>query len=84
MSSARSLADSYRSRRSFARHCIVIQSRSPNGVFEDGRLIEHGSHAELLARGGSYARLHAQQFADQGLLEGGEAAPAQEDLRARA
>ncbi len=52
-------------------------------VIEDGRVIEHGSHPELLARGGSYARYHAQQFADRGRLDGNEAAPAQ-DLRARA
>jgi subfamily B ATP-binding cassette protein MsbA len=27
-----------------------------------GRIVEQGSHAELLARGGLYARLHAMQF----------------------
>ncbi len=31
-------------------------------VLEQGRLAESGSHAELLARGGLYARLHALQF----------------------
>jgi ATP-binding cassette, subfamily B, bacterial MsbA len=31
-------------------------------VLEAGRVIEHGSHAELIARGGLYARLHALQF----------------------
>jgi subfamily B ATP-binding cassette protein MsbA len=31
-------------------------------ALEGGRVIEHGSHAELLARGGLYARLHALQF----------------------
>ena len=34
-------------------------------VIEDGRIIERGSHAELLARGGHYARLYALQFAEQ-------------------
>jgi ATP-binding cassette subfamily B protein len=28
-------------------------------VFEDGRIVEEGRHADLLTRGGAYARLHA-------------------------
>ena len=31
-------------------------------VLEAGRLVEQGSHAQLLATGGLYARLHAMQF----------------------
>ena len=34
-------------------------------VIEDGRIIERGNHAELLARGGHYAKLYAMQFAEQ-------------------
>jgi subfamily B ATP-binding cassette protein MsbA len=34
-------------------------------VMDQGRVVESGSHAELLARGGAYARLYALQFADQ-------------------
>jgi subfamily B ATP-binding cassette protein MsbA len=39
-------------------------------VLAEGRIVEAGRHAELLARGGSYARLHRIQFA------AGAAAPA--------
>ena len=34
-------------------------------VVDRGKLAESGSHAELLARGGLYAKLYALQFADQ-------------------
>jgi subfamily B ATP-binding cassette protein MsbA len=34
-------------------------------VIDGGRVVECGSHAELMARGGEYARLYALQFADE-------------------
>ena len=33
-------------------------------VLDHGRLVEQGTHAELLAQGGLYAHLHRMQFRD--------------------
>jgi ABC-type multidrug transport system fused ATPase/permease subunit len=34
-------------------------------VVEDGRIVERGTHNELLARGGRYAQLYQTQFGGQ-------------------
>jgi len=39
-------------------------------VLDHGRIVEEGSHAELLARGGLYARLYQHQFRDGNVLMG--------------
>jgi subfamily B ATP-binding cassette protein MsbA len=51
-------------------------------VLEGGRVTESGSHAELLAREGAYAKLYALQFSEE--ATGAPAAPPAADLRARA
>ncbi len=38
-------------------------------VMDHGRIVETGSHAELIGRDGLYARLHARQFRGDDLLE---------------
>jgi subfamily B ATP-binding cassette protein MsbA len=37
-------------------------------VLDRGRIVEEGSHAELLARGGLYARLYQHQFREGDVL----------------
>jgi len=43
-------------------------------VMDQGRIVERGSHAELLAMNGYYARLHAMQFRDEPSGDGTEGA----------
>ena len=46
-----------------AHRLSTIRSADTIAVVEDGRVVEQGPHAELLARGGRYADLHRTQFA---------------------
>jgi hypothetical protein len=53
-------------------------------VLDGGRIVEEGTHGELLARGGLYARLYARQFREDDarpvdLLVSNETLPASAD-----
>ncbi len=45
-----------------AHRLSTIQNADVIFGLEDGRLVEQGTHAELLERGGLYSRLHTEQF----------------------
>jgi ATP-binding cassette, subfamily B, bacterial MsbA len=47
-----------------AHRLSTIENASRIAVLERGRIVEIGSHAELLARGGAYQRLYALQFTE--------------------
>jgi subfamily B ATP-binding cassette protein MsbA len=53
-------------------------------VMEDGRVVETGSHAELLAHEGAYSRLYALQFSGEDTAEQPAAASAEPPAAARA
>lgn len=48
-----------------AHRLSTIEGADTIFVLEDGRLVEHGSHDELLSRGGRYAELRALQRRDK-------------------
>ncbi len=53
-----------------AHRLSTIRSADVIFALEDGRLVEQGTHAQLLAREGLYARLYRKQFKDQAWLLG--------------
>jgi subfamily B ATP-binding cassette protein MsbA len=48
-------------------------------VMDQGHIVERGSHDELIAQNGYYARLHARQFADDP-VDGTEEAPVEQPV----
>ncbi|MFD2120173.1 hypothetical protein ACFSNO_11960 [Streptomyces cirratus] len=49
-----------------AHRLSTVQAADLILVVEDGRIVERGTHAELLAAGGRYEELHRTQFAPPG------------------
>jgi len=47
-----------------AHRLSTVQHASQILVLDHGRVVERGTHAELVSIGGTYARLHALQFRD--------------------
>ncbi len=76
------LAVLMRNRTSFviAHRLSTVQRADAILVFDRGRLVEQGRHADLVARGGAYARLYRAQFAEG--RRGGRSAGDESDVPA--
>ena len=62
-----------------AHRLSTIQDADFIVVMAQGRIVEQGTHAELLAKGGEFSRLHALQFRESpSVTDGGEAVSAEE------
>jgi ATP-binding cassette, subfamily B, bacterial MsbA len=55
-----------------AHRLSTVESANQIAVMDQGRIVERGTHAELLALGGHYAALHRMQFHDVALDQSGD------------
>ena len=51
-----------------AHRLSTIEKADSIMVMDQGRIVERGTHAELLTANGHYARLHAMQFREDGVV----------------
>lgn len=60
-----------------AHRLSTIESAGKIAVMSEGRIVEYGSHRELLAKNGAYAKLHAGQFKEDDISQLAATKPSQ-------